>query len=51
VKYAIIVWTDEAKEGNGTVYGWYESLGNAVMTALHLRGNGSFWHAVVVRMV
>jgi hypothetical protein len=51
MRFAIIVWADEGKEGNGQIYGWYEALGTAVNTALNLRQNGSYWHAVVVRMI
>lgn len=53
MKYAVIVWRvdSEILTSNGDVYGWYESIGTAVNTAVDLMRQGAFAKAVAVKLI
>ena len=53
MEYAIIVFPTQKDmtTGKGTVYGWYESLATALKTCTNLTQQGTFYHAVAMKVL
>jgi len=51
--FAVIVWESPNGFGNlpGNVYLWCESLATALNTATDLMRNGTYFHAVAVKII